>query len=544
MKRIAILLAALLITSPFSGPPLTPSSLAANGVMYVKIGLIYGSNAVPGANLQNSVGSGYRFGYFDADRNFVQLGSTDKTKISVVKNRTVYWDGSNYQDGASGAMVGAFHGDTGVTYESGEEAQAAADDLLASGQPAFVHYTLGKFGVRIGSYAGKETADLVTGSVYCVSVVESGTSNILFQFDSGNTSGLGILPSQGEVVSPVTWCKGYKYYGGFEYCRRDGNNVTVVNVVSVEDYVKGVIPYEMSPSWPVEALKAQALCAKSFAYTSLGKHKSQGFDICNTIDCQVYYGTGNASANSDGAVDAVAGMYILYNGKPIQAVYTSSDGGSTENSENVWTSAIPYLRAVTDNYEDLDTCTNGRWSSTLTNDTLTALLNSKGYANSGIVNMTAEYTAAGNVLALTITDSAGKVFTFKKESARSILNSATYGMHTYSQRYTINAGGAALSVRSANGVSSSIGGQLYVLGSGGELNTVSVSSGIKGAGGVLIGVPQAETSAKGTYVINGTGWGHNVGMSQNGARAMAKLGMTYEDIVTFYYTGVTIGYLE
>ena len=82
---------------------------------------------------------------------------------------------------------------------------------------------------------------------------------------------------------------------------------------------------------------------------NLGKHT--GFDLCTTEDCQVYYGTEGANATTDAAVDQTAGQYLTYDGALCGTYYSSSDGGATENSENVWVKAVPYLRGVVDPYE-------------------------------------------------------------------------------------------------------------------------------------------------------------------------------------------------
>jgi stage II sporulation protein D len=104
----------------------------------------------------------------------------------------------------------------------------------------------------------------------------------------------------------------------------------------------------MSPSWPLEALKAQAVCARTYVMAS---RKHSGFDVCTTECCQVYQGIGRANATTDMAVDQTAGQYMTYNGELCVAYYSSSDGGATENSENVWNEAIGYLRGVVDPYE-------------------------------------------------------------------------------------------------------------------------------------------------------------------------------------------------
>lgn len=94
-----------------------------------------------------------------------------------------------------------------------------------------------------------------------MSIVETGTDHILFQFDQGTGGILAILPDVTGAEDVRTWFSNYKYRGGFLYQRLNGGNISVVNVVELEDYVKGVVCYEMGRTWPLEALKAQAhLC--------------------------------------------------------------------------------------------------------------------------------------------------------------------------------------------------------------------------------------------------------------------------------------------
>lgn len=118
----------------------------------------------------------------------------------------------------------------------------------------------------------------------------------------------------------------------------------MVNVLSMDDYLQGVIVQEMSPSWPLEALKAQTVCARSYAYGKLqaGKHQSQGFDLCNTTDCQAYVGIANASDNSRRAVEETSGVYLWYNGRVAdQTAYSSHNGGASESAVNVWGGITP-----------------------------------------------------------------------------------------------------------------------------------------------------------------------------------------------------------
>ncbi|MCL1819932.1 MAG: SpoIID/LytB domain-containing protein [Oscillospiraceae bacterium] len=425
----------------------------------------------------------------------------------------------------------------GLAYGEGSLAVANLQNLDGYG----IGYRLGYFSdigeffelARTSSYkismrAGNNSSTIV--------VSDTDTGAYIFEFE-GN---LAILPSLGEVPRPVTWFRGFHYAGGFEY-RRRGNNVTVINVVGMEDYVKGVVPYEIGGGVHIEAQKAQALCARSYAHSNRRKHSTFGFDVCATIDCQVYQGTKFETDSSNAAVEMTRGQYVFWSDNVAQTYYHSSNGGSTEDVTNIWVTDLPYLRAVRDNFEDLSTSSNGRWTYTLTNEMLTYILNGKGHENSGIISMTAEYTAAGNILALNFTDSSGKTFRFEKERARSILSSATYDVSIYSQRFTVNTG-QMVSLESSSGVTvRSDLENITILGAWGQTANVSLSTGILGGDGTISPIPQAQSN--GTYVITGTGWGHNVGMSQNGAKAMANLGYTYVDIIQYYFRDVYVGYL-
>lgn len=196
-----------------------------------------------------------------------------------------------------------------------EEAADAAGEY--GGYPAWIS---GEFVVRIGSYPSRGEAEndvnryggdgAVQSASTGVIVTVTKTDEILFEFDCGGARNLGIQP-EGWRGETSTWFKGYKYAGAFEYARVTGGNINVMNVVNVEDYVKGVIPYEMNGGWPLAALEAQAVCARTFVYGN-SKHTSlYGFDVCGSADCQVYHGLGSGgsgpSDQSDEAVDNTAG---------------------------------------------------------------------------------------------------------------------------------------------------------------------------------------------------------------------------------------------
>ncbi len=122
-------------------------------------------------------------------------------------------------------------------------------------------------------------------------------------------------------------------------------NFTTVNTLPIEDYLRGVISGEMSSSWPKEALKAQAVAARNYAYKNLKPNAS--YDICDTPTCQVYHGASYEFVSTDLAIRETAGKMLYYGSEIITAYYFSTSGGWTENNENVWGGAPrPYLRGV------------------------------------------------------------------------------------------------------------------------------------------------------------------------------------------------------
>lgn len=521
----------------------------------IRVGLFFGGSALPGANLLNSVGSGYRLGYYDSNRAFQQLAQTSETAISVVKTQNVYYGTSGGWSGyfdtiSSDIAVGCYHLKLPDIYTAYDQAAAAA----AQWTGGFVAWVDGGYQVRVGAYTDEASALAaqaalgLTGAAIAgtssagVSVVKTGTNQILFQFDSTSGLCLGIRPGLDDSVKTETIFRGNTYYGGFQYQRVGGGNLTVSNVISLEDYVQGVIVEEMSPSWPLEALKAQAVCARTYAYRNYlaQKHSSQGFDLCNATHCQVYSGMDSVTSESSLAVTETGGEYLWYNGALVDAVYSSHDGGATESAVNVWGSDVPYLIGKEDPYEAsvADKVPNYNWTVTYTAQELTDLLNSKGYINSGIVDFRVTKTSpTGNAIEITFTDSSGKSWSKIRDDCRTFL-----GLRSI--HYTVTGGGSASSGYTVNGSGtiSSLNGAYAVDGSG---STAALADGaayiIGGDGSVSQLTPSAGSGGPaGVFTITGSGWGHNVGMSQWGAYAMAQQGYSYRDILNFYYTGIEV----
>mgnify|MGYP005837215913 CR=1 FL=1 len=131
--------------------------------------------------------------------------------------------------------------------------------------------------------------------------------------------------------------------------RANGGRLVIVNDVGLEDYVRAVVPNEMRSDWPAEALKCQAVVARTLAAARLGRHASQGFDLCDTTHCQVYRGSGFESARASAAAAATAGQVLAFAGRPIEAFYCSTCGGISANTLGARPiRSVPYLRVRKD----------------------------------------------------------------------------------------------------------------------------------------------------------------------------------------------------
>ena len=575
MQFAAVLLAVVLAL---------PTVLAAgSGGEMVRVGLAYGSGALVNANLENNTGygSGYRMGYFDDDLDFVELAWTDEdeTQITMVKTQNTWVNGTSYSNSDNGGdVIGCYHVLVESGYRSYEQAAADAQEY----RDGFVAWIDGDYQVRAGSYTSRQEAEdaaqslggTVAGtSSYAVNVTRTGTAEILFQFDGGDALALGVMPDVTGADAVRTWFKGYRYYGGFRYERIGGGDLTVVNIVDLETYIKGVVPYEMSSSWPLEALKVQAVCARSYAYINIhsGKHTSYHFDVCNTTDCQAYYGAGTNSSSyqaterTDQAVDETAGEYAWYDGQVIEAFYSSSHGGASESVYNVWGTSLeqyPYLCGVEDPYEADMASKNSysSWTVSYTSSELAQRLENYGYdASSGIESLTLTYSDLGNVIQVRVNYRDGGSDTIRPSSMRSV-----FGISSI--RFTVNGQAAS----SGSGTTSSSGGGLTANGSTSldSQGTYTVISGsgslsqagldglyaISGSGSVTPAEDAASGGGSGTdtptgtqvtvsgssYSFQGSGNGHQLGLSQYGAWAMAERGFTYDEIIEFYYPGTYV----
>ena len=552
----------------------------------IRVGIYYASNALTSANLSNEVGSGYRFGYYDSNNSFHSLGYTYYEDLTVLKDANYYTAGGSYSEDpySGGNLVGAYHLQLPNWYGSYEQALAAAQNY-PYGFPAYVN---GGYVVRFEYFSAVENAyaaaanysgvAVVGGSKTCYTVVNRYSGAILFEYDnSGEYFAIEPISTGSE---PQTWFKGYKYYGGFQYLRRDEGNLSVTNFVSLDNYTAGVIPYELSASWPIEALKSGAVCARSMAMTTT-KHKT--FDVCNTTCCQLYKGvyTGDNWQNIYLAATSTSGQCAYYNGQYIQAVYCAGTGGFTESAINTWNTDLPYLQAKYDEFDFTFPYAGDSWSYTVTPAQVTAMLQALGRNCSTIVSMgVTKRTEVGNVLEVTFQDSNGRTFKLTKDDVRCLGNisgvknmsrcfeifdasgqtkptgsastGSTTNTNTNTQKvdYSVYNGSEVattqtITVMTQNGPQQ-ISGSVTCITSAGtqtlgqQATTGGSSSSAMTTPTTTVGTSIGMVGSGYGWTITGRGNGHNVGLSQCGALAMAKLGYTYIDILKYYFTGIDV----
>jgi SpoIID/LytB domain len=328
------------------------------------------------------------------------------------------------------------------------------------------------------------------------------------------------------------------YRDGIMFLANANGTLTVINYLTMEHYVYGVLNCELNYTNPIEALKAQAVAARSFGQRNLGKHSASGFDFCTSTDCQVYKGYSDEHPETNDAVDETREEAIYYDGKPVSAYYFKNSGGYTQNSEDVWSGCEPYLRAVKDEYSP-----SYPWSTSLSFDIIKTKLEGAGYAPGTIESVSiSSKNDNGAVSELEIKGSASTV-TLKKENIRNVLGATIIKSNRFSLAdSTTSAGSSSWFI--SNGFSkASFGKDTYVIGGSGKVRKLDDDSayGSNGVAAVRLGASKSvETVTGGVVNFNGFGYGHGVGMPQDSAVEMANQGFDYEEILKYYFTDIEI----
>lgn len=519
----------------------------------VRVGLVYGSSSPGYATFTTTNGSGFKMGYFGSDRSFAELYDVDgETAVTVIRSYNFDISSKSYAaDGStSSSVVGGYHLELSTAFDDQAGLDAGVTKVFAAtNYVSFPAFTTAGYRVRIGRFTSSAAAEeakatllerlatvypdatlrVVANGKNAYTVLRADTRTILYEFD-GATKQLGIMPYGASATE--TKFGSYKYLGGFDFVQTTSKTFAVISVVDLVQYTKGVTPYELGPNWPDETLKAHAVCAATFGVANKNRHASYGFDVCTGQHCQVYRGTTSATVKTNSCVNSVAGTIAVYKGTPINAVYHSTNGGYTENSENVWVAVIPYLRAVPDTFETLTYGNNGLWTNTLTGAQITSKLRAAGYSIGTVTRVwVSKFTDAGNVYSISCSDGTNTV-TLLKENMRTVM-----GMNVLlSQRFQVVAEGAVF-VNSASGALEGGLSGAYVIDGSGAVS--ALPSGSRSAV-TSTGIVPVESGSADEFTFDGRGWGHNLGLSQYGSKGRADAGWTYDQILKYYFTGIDL----
>ncbi len=478
----------------------------------VKIGLKYGSSAVDSFLLKND--NGFRIKIDGGE----ELTVLDQKNIKIEK---AYFNGAetylviekgNFKDYSEALSYTKENKNTVVFYEDGvfSAVWEKIVDLKEAEQ------------IQLKAKERNEKAYVEDPNDKRIRIVDQRTDDTLLIFNGQEGECLEIASKDGGTLILDTT----EYRGSVLVERQQDSDMTVISKISMNEYLYSVTPSEMPASSGIEALKAQAVCARTYAVENINRHSAMGFSLCNSQHCQVYKGVSWEHARTNQAVEETDGQVLSYNGKIITAVYSASCGGVTEDVQYVWGSPYPYLKSVKDPY-----CKEIAWEVPLNLKSIQETLLSKGYDFGEITSIeVTERTPAGRVWKLKIS---GTKMTkvFEREQTRTILG-------LKSQFYDIVPQSSFRLLTSA--------GYLYQNLAGMKLLTSNGAITIKNSTIPVLTAQNGEPILKqmsllsDQFVIKGEGNGHGVGMCQNGAMGLADNGYNYDEILKHYYNGVEI----
>lgn len=319
------------------------------------------------------------------------------------------------------------------------------------------------------------------------------------------------------------------YRGSFKFYSDTSGKIIVINELDINEYLRGVLPSEIYPSWNMESLKAAAVASRTFALRNAVKssHSTAGFDICATTHCQMYSGTRKENSRTNEAIYATAYEVLKYNGTLAMTPYHSSGGLYTETASGAWggsPSQYPYLTTVFTPYEDYRNVSNGKWHYTVNTNELINYVSStyKSRISGNIADIDITRLPSGFIEKMVVTDTSGKQIQLSNSgTARSFFSSLVKsGNFGITKTYVQSSSPAPVSVISASGTyeMTGINGYDYISASG---------------QGTYYGLKEV-------YVVDGQGYGHGVGMSQFGSRCLGDAGFTYNEILAVYYPGTVL----
>jgi len=309
------------------------------------------------------------------------------------------------------------------------------------------------------------------------------------------------------------------YRGNFQIFLNSKGFITVVNELSLNEYLAGVVPNEMPSSFPQEALKSQAIVARTYTLKHLKKHDKDGFDLCATQHCQVYGGIENETLQTNSAVRETIHQMVFYGAELADTVYHSTCGGITANIENVWhADDVDYLKSVL-------TQVNPVYSDFSSEEKFRQFIDNPGECfchESKLFRWERSY----NKIDLKDTLSEGLAVTFNKQIKLGDLVDISVEERTFDGRVKV------LLVKGTEGEYRVEKDKIRWLTSKGKIAKDALPS-------TLFYVYKPDEY---TISFKGGGWGHGIGLCQFCAKGMADRGMSSIEIIKYFYTGCVLDY--
>ncbi len=421
-------------------------------------------------------------------------------------------------------------------YSSGEFTETLLSDAsslkITLGDNGSIEFDNSSF-IHTSSQEADQVTDSREQALINLGAMQESSSQDTAQESDGKTLYIMSKPSQTQGEVSYITVNGKKYPEILEFSADANGKIRVINIVELEQYVKGVLPNEIYPSWEPEALKVAAIAARTVALKAgNGKHSAHNFDVCSTTDCQVYGGVTKIADSTNLAADQTKGLVLMYNGKLAEALYHAISGGITESANGAWGSPLesfPYLtiqKTPHENYKDLP---NGTWHHAYTQSELYSLVNTRHPDKlSDISDISCETDGGSYIHRMTISDSGGNKVELKTSSAvRNLFNkyakSANFTLkRTFmpSDSSSDNTQSSTITVITADGV-----------------QKVSTEDGLTYK---TADSQQKLFSITPIWFMDGKGYGHGVGLSQYGSQHAALQGYTHEQILALYFPGTTI----
>jgi len=433
----------------------------------------------------------------------------------------------------------SYHAKLADNFDSFEALEQKLDAYISNGIDAYPVFA-DTWQIWCGFYKDENGMKAELGGVVEFSAVSPSATRIVVFDSKGKVKlmydslkgALRIYPKEGKnpALFRINGDSKKVYRGGIEVLRQAESDMTVINVLPLEEYLYGVVPGEIEASSHPEALKAQAVAARTYTVNNLSKYKHLNFNLCSTTYSQVYKGYSVEHPATNKAVDDTRGEIVTYNAKPAEVYYFSSSGGKTEDVKNVWgSSGYPYLVSVDDPYESGNSW-HYNWQVSYTAQKIGEIMAQRGYNIGYILGIyITKRSEAGRATELVVKGSKGEQV-YKNSNTRSFLSldSQWYEITTDSD--------VAVLAQDGSTVNSQLNGKKVLTASGLETIKTSSSISLAGSDNAKRKVPSVPT----VYTFTGKGWGHAVGMSQEGAKGMAKAGFTYKEILTHYFTGTEV----